>query len=580
MKILFAWTGVTSYMADCWRVLQNLPGVKLKVIVEMADSGKEFAAAKTLQGLDYELIEKDFDDEIRTFTSFSPDVVYAGGWRSRMTRRVLDRYERVPKVFCLDMPWRRSLRCLAARFALRNFVRRFDAVYVPGSSSAFYARWLGFPKDRIYDKLYAVDQSRIRSGEKSASANRTGFLFVGRHSPEKRVDIIERAYARYRAQGGTWSIDYYGQGGRFVQADEMPRVYADHACLLLASSFDPWPLVMLEARSAGLEVIASDRCGNCRELGVFVVPYGDVEAMARRMLDVEHGATTTPRQDLASYDCGAWATRTLAIAREVVAVRPPEPNGMAVVDELLHLNGRIESDEVWVHGMWTPDKWWRCLKAKMTGKKLVRMTHGSLSPIYLKEHGKWKKRLVKPIERLLFALADRVVVTGPWETAWARAWGLKRPLETLDLKQFFALPSEVDVRGWTHRVEADCDLNVLFLARRHPLKGISYLERAVRELSDVDTPGVPRVRLQVVCNLFGPKLEDEWRKCDILCLPTLSENFGLVVADALQRGKRVITTDGAPAWEGQPGVVYLKGFRDGTDEERVRLLKDALSSLR
>ena len=63
-------------------------------------------------------------------------------------------------------------------------------------------------------------------------------------------------------------------------------------------------------------------------------------------------------------------------------------------------------------------------------------------------------------------------------------------------------------------------------------------------------------------------------------LPTLSENFGRVVAEALERGKRVITTDGAPAWEGQPGVLYLKGFRDGTDEERVRLLMDALSSLR
>ena len=76
----------------------------------------------------------------------------------------------------------------------------------------------------------------------------------------------------------------------------------------------------------------------------------------------------------------------------------------------------------------------------------------------------------------------------------------------------------------------------------------------------------------------------------MLVLPTLSENFGLVVAEALERGKMVITTDGAPAWEeigkrevvkGQredvgERLVYLKGFRDGSDVERVRLLKDAL----
>ena len=75
------------------------------------------------------------------------------------------------------------------------------------------------------------------------------------------------------------------------------------------------------------------------------------------------------------------------------------------------------------------------------------------------------------------------------------------------------------------------------------------------------------------------------------CVFSLSENFGLVVAEALERGKRVITTDGAPAWEPPEAaevkvrgegeqwrdrIIYLKGFRDGTDEERVRLLKEAL----
>ena len=79
----------------------------------------------------------------------------------------------------------------------------------------------------------------------------------------------------------------------------------------------------------------------------------------------------------------------------------------------------------------------------------------------------------------------------------------------------------------------------------------------------------------------------------MLVLPTLSENFGLVVAEALERGKRVITTDGAHTWgEGSDGVMewrsggvesryggrllYLKGYRDGSEEERVELLKKAI----
>ena len=89
---------------------------------------------------------------------------------------------------------------------------------------------------------------------------------------------------------------------------------------------------------------------------------------------------------------------------------------------------------------------------------------------------------------------------------------------------------------------------------------------------------------------FGEELEKDWEWCDVLVLPTLSENFGRVVAEALERGKRVVTTDGAPAWgdevkvkgEGEQWrsrLVYLIGYRDGTDEERVQLLKNAIATL-
>ena len=91
-----------------------------------------------------------------------------------------------------------------------------------------------------------------------------------------------------------------------------------------------------------------------------------------------------------------------------------------------------------------------------------------------------------------------------------------------------------------------------------------------------------------------------WEGCDVLVLPTLSENFGLVIAEALERGKRVITTDGAPAWgseckmdsvkckvgggeiwSGYDGrLIYLKGYRDGSPEVRIALLEDAIKNLR
>ena len=126
-------------------------------------------------------------------------------------------------------------------------------------------------------------------------------------------------------------------------------------------------------------------------------------------------------------------------------------------------------------------------------------------------------------------------------------------------------------------------LHLLYLGRRHPLKGVEFLDRAVEDLNQSfehsEHSNIRTLDLRIVSNHFGDELENDWSWCDVLVLPTLSENFGLVVAEALERGKRVITTDGAPAWEGQPGVIYLKGYRNGTAADRVRLLKDAIRSL-
>jgi glycosyltransferase involved in cell wall biosynthesis len=296
--------------------------------------------------------------------------------------------------------------------------------------------------------------------------------------------------------------------------------------------------------------------------------------------------------------------------------------------------GLVESlEEVWVHGMWLPKEWAICRRVIKAGKRLVRMTHGSLSPVYLKNQSPIKKWLVGPIERYWLRKADRIVATCDAEKAWIEAYlGKKCPeIVVEDVKRFFKLgvrSQELGVRGQElgDRCLTHKKLNVLYLGRRHPLKGVEFLEAAVAELnagsrsresksdsgignfSNVEGLSAHcststsnfdsrQIELKIVSDAFGEEKEKVWDWCDVLVLPTLSENFGLVVAEALERGKRVITTDGAPAWEemgkrevgkgkGEEGsgkredggerLIYLRGFRDGSDEERVRLLKDAL----
>ena len=269
-------------------------------------------------------------------------------------------------------------------------------------------------------------------------------------------------------------------------------------------------------------------------------------------------------------------------------------------------------DEVWVHSMWTPGVMMAAWTALRTGKKLVRMPHGCMDPVKVR-HRWWKKMWVTPFEKWLFARADSVIATCEDEVKWIRnfEYGVKK-VEMLSLGGCVDL-NRVDR---VERVDGEGELRLLFVGRLHPLKGVEYLIRALHELNheihETHEKGSGVVlkiigkdegegeKLRQLVKEFGldvefcgvvseEEKEKAWKWCDVLVLPTLSENFGLVVAEALERGKRVITTDGAPVWD--PGVssqelgvsvgyggrlLYLKRYRDGAKEKRVELLKKAI----
>ena len=231
------------------------------------------------------------------------------------------------------------------------------------------------------------------------------------------------------------------------------------------------------------------------------------------------------------------------------------------------------ADEVWIHCSWKPCLWW----ATLWGKNVHWMPECSYDPIRRKYHG-WKKTLVGPIERFCLRRAKALVATCDAEKSWIQDYLGNHcpPVEVTDIKRFFKL-NHVDHVG---RVEGR-PLHLLYLGRNHPLKGLEYLEAAVRQIEA--NSASPRLCARMISNAFGDELEKIWDWCDVLILPTLSDNFGLVIAEALERGKRVITTDGAPAWgDGNDyggRLIYLRGYRDGSPENRIRLLRDAMTSL-
>ena len=262
--------------------------------------------------------------------------------------------------------------------------------------------------------------------------------------------------------------------------------------------------------------------------------------------------------------CAGWEENNGAARIARLIMDEQRRSGHEAVSRIWAGNRELrEADEVWIHCAWKPCLWW----AAWRGRRVVWMPEASYDPVRLKYHG-WKKFLAGPIERWALRRAERVIATCEAEAEWIRRYEPKvKRVETTDIKRFFRL-DVVD-----QRERNGGPLRILYMGRAHPLKGLEYLEQAVREVGAA-------AELKVASRVFGEEKEKIWDWCQVLALPTLSDNFGLVVAEALERGKDVIVTDGAPAWgDGQTyggRLEYLRGFCQASAGRRVELVKSAI----
>ena len=304
-------------------------------------------------------------------------------------------------------------------------------------------------------------------------------------------------------------------------------------------------------------------------------------------------------------------------ARQLVAEELARGDESQLTNDVGVIERTEKVDRVHIHGTWLPVLWKVARIAKRKGAELIVRPCGNYDPIRIRRGTikRLKKWLVGPFEHAMLDRADFVQCTCAAEVEWVKAYHPKARIQMTDLKRFFDLkgrgrcpqrPATDEKRAiafddrcgglrTSRPTETPRSVHLLYLGRRHPLKGVEFLEQAVEELKNHPHSNLNwQLELRCVSNHFGEELEQDWDWCDVLVLPTLSENFGRVVAEALERGKFVITTDGAPAWEPPEAtevkvrgegeqwrdrIIYLKGFRDGTDEERVKLLKNELLNL-
>lgn len=346
---------ISGYMSACWRALATQPGIELEVLAfgQSGVSESPFADA-VVSGFPCTLIAPEQARDpawvSRWVAARRPDIVVVCGWGVRGYRRLVTQpgLHGAKFVLGMDNPWRAQLRQRLAGFLLRGYLRKMSKVVVSGERSWQYARRLGVPEKDIRRGLYGIDFS-LASAARDARLARPGgwprtFLYVGRLEESKGIETLLGGYEQYRRSvADPWELVVSGAGPLvnrvktapgvrylgFVQPNDLSGVWAEAGAFVLASVYDPWPLVLVEACGAGLPVVHTEACGSAVEL---VRPYynglsvatGDGLALARGLRWVHGHADLLPlfgqrsREFARAYSAEAWAGRWVEWLDEIL----------------------------------------------------------------------------------------------------------------------------------------------------------------------------------------------------------------------------------------------------------------------
>lgn len=230
--------------------------------------------------------------------------------------------------------------------------------------------------------------------------------------------------------------------------------------------------------------------------------------------------------------------------------------------ELRSLLPCLRTSIVHQHGLWQYPSIACADRQRHLGFRRVVSPHGMLHPWAVRVRSSRKRVAWLAYERRSAVEADVFHATAAAEAGYIRDQGLRQPIAVI--------PHGVDVPDAPPDGPRAGNRTALFLSRLHPGKRVEDLLAAwgrVRPrswslvIAGPDDAG-HRAALEPLARdagdgvrFVGPAHHDAkerlFREADLFILPSLSENFGLVVAEALAHGVPVITTTGTP-WRQLP----------------------------
>jgi len=221
-------------------------------------------------------------------------------------------------------------------------------------------------------------------------------------------------------------------------------------------------------------------------------------------------------------------------------------------------------DLLHAHALWLTHTHDALMAAESLGIPTVLSPHGMLEPNALRIKP-WKKRLAR------FLFQDRDLrragflhATAMAEAENLRRFGLKQPI--LIVPPGLELPPVEAMRRWNQADRPDRP-EMLFFSRLHPVKNLLGLVEAWAAVlpsewilrivgpDEGSHAAVVRGRIDALGvhdsvflggAVYGPAKSALFAAASVFILPSFTENFGIVVAEALSYGVPVIATVGTP----------------------------------
>lgn len=230
---------------------------------------------------------------------------------------------------------------------------------------------------------------------------------------------------------------------------------------------------------------------------------------------------------------------------------------------LLERSQQIENGLLHDNGLWLPINHTAATIAHQSNFPRIVSPRGMLEPWAL-SYRAWKKRLAWNLyQRRDLESVAVLHATSQREAENFRQLGLRPPIAII--------PNGTDLPEWRDLAyPKGSPRTMLFLSRIHPVKGLLNLVQAWQTVKPTgwkmiiagpDEGGHQKIVEAAIHqsglqndfaftgSVYGDDKEALYRSADLFVLPTFTENFGLVVAEALACGVPVITTKGAP-WQG------------------------------